>query len=281
MPVGSCTREVEQVGADRAASDAAVAAPGLLRCCRRSAAHDATTRSGVLVIPLPQSRLAPLRRLAAKLRNRLRDLLTRSNPDQRAKRRIDREFDSRFGVDTGGTTYLSGLKIDSPRRRHGVNHWAMDPGEMDAALASLDIDHARFTFVDFGAGKGRAMLMASVLPFQRILGVEFAPELHRQAVDNIRRWKHPGQRCRNLESVCMDAATYELPDEPLVVFLYNPFGAEVMREVANNVVNSLRKRPRELYVLYANPFQAEAWLQAGFVEKARGDTFALFVLKPQ
>lgn len=227
--------------------------------------------------PLPQSRLASLRRLFARLRNRFRDLLTRNSPEQLAKRQIDREFDSRFGVDTGGVTYLSGLEIDSHRRRHGVNHWAMDPGEMQAALASLAIDHARFTFVDFGSGKGRAMLMASLLPFRRIVGIEFAPELHRQAKDNIRRFQHPGQRCHNLESVCMDAASYELPDEPLVVFLYNPFGAEVMREVAHNVVESLRKRPRELYVLYANPFQADAWLQAGFVEKVRGSTFALFV----
>ncbi len=46
------------------------------------------------------------------------------------------------------------------------------------AFARLDIDFEKFTFVDLGAGKGRIMLLASNFPFQRVLGVEFVPELH-------------------------------------------------------------------------------------------------------
>jgi predicted RNA methylase len=157
----------------------------------------------------------------------------------------------------------------------------MDPGEMEAALASLAIEHGRFTFVDLGSGKGRALLMAALLPFRRIIGVEFAPALHRQSLENVRRFVHEEQRCRDIEPLCMDAATFEFPEEPLVIFMYNPFGPEVMREVVGRVLDSLRRAPRELYVLYANPFHADLWTEAGFVESARGDAFVLLMPPPR
>ncbi len=47
-----------------------------------------------------------------------------------------------------------------------------------------------FTFIDLGSGKGRVLLMASEYPFQKIIGVEFMPELHRAAQKNIAGYSH-------------------------------------------------------------------------------------------
>jgi predicted RNA methylase len=217
-----------------------------------------------------------LRRTAKRSRDALRDYLESQRDWRRKKRVVDREFDARHGVDTGGVTRLSGLRIPSQRLKYAVSHIAMDPAEMQAALDALELDHARFTFVDLGAGKGRALLIASLLPFKRIVGVEFAPELAEVAARNVQRFRAAGQRCRQLEVVCHDAASYELPSGPLVIFMYNPFGPEVMREVVAHVLAALRREPRELYVLYANPFHAEPWTTAGFRELSRGPTFVLF-----
>lgn len=56
------------------------------------------------------------------------------------------------------------------------------------------------------------------------------------------------------EIVHADAADYRFPLDNLVVYLYNPFGPDVLRPV----LHSLREisRRREVYVLYLNPKNA-------------------------
>ena len=58
-----------------------------------------------------------------------------------------------------------------------VFKWAL------AAVAEEDI--GRMSFVDYGAGKGRVMLLASQYPFTQVGGIEFAEELHDNATMNI------------------------------------------------------------------------------------------------
>ena len=191
------------------------------------------------------------------------------------KLEVDRRFDARFAVETGGVTHLSALHITGNNRRLGVDHIASDPDELEQALDSLPGDLKGLTFVDLGSGKGRAVLLASQRPFRRIVGVEFARELHEAARANLARFPRSGQRCERIELVCADAANYELPHEDLVIFMYNPFGLEVMRTIAARARESLRAHPRRVYVLYTNPFYAEAWTALGFEPLAGGDNFAL------
>ena len=55
---------------------------------------------------------------------------------------------------------------------------AIEPARFRKVLASLQIAFHDYTFIDFGSGKGRALLLASEFPFKRIIGLEFSPELH-------------------------------------------------------------------------------------------------------
>jgi tRNA1(Val) A37 N6-methylase TrmN6 len=194
----------------------------------------------------------------------------------RKKLEVDRRFDAQFAVKTGGVTSLSALHITGNNRRFGVNHIASDPDEFESALDSLPPDLEGLTFVDLGSGKGRAVLLASRRPFRRIVGVEFAQELHEAARANLARFPRSAQRCQRIELVCADAAGYQLPDEDLVIFMYNPFALEVMRTIAARARDSLRARPRRMYVLYTNPFHSEAWTALGFQLLARRGNFALF-----
>ena len=52
-------------------------------------------------------------------------------------------------------------------------------------MGKLDVDHREFSFVDYGSGKGRVLMLAAAYPFRRILGVEFSESLDRVARDNI------------------------------------------------------------------------------------------------
>ncbi len=127
-----------------------------------------------------------------------------------------------------------------------------------AALRDLPIgDYAQYTFVDVGSGKGRMLFVAAEYPFRRVVGVEFATDLHEQALANIARYRYAGQRCRDIASVHADAAEFEFPDGNLVVYLFNPFGPEVMGRMLANLERSIERRPRHVVVVMLWPENAE------------------------
>jgi hypothetical protein len=67
------------------------------------------------------------------------------------------------------------------------------------------------------------------------------------------------QRCREIEVLNTDATHVELPLEPLVLYLYNPFTEVVMRRFVQHVANSLRAHPRRCTVVYRVPECAVVW----------------------
>ena len=121
-------------------------------------------------------------------------------------------------------------------------------------MARLPIqNHAEYTFVDLGSGKGRMLFLAAEYPFRKIQGVEFALQLHQQAERNISRYRHARQRCTDLESTNLDASEYIFPDGKLVLYLFNPFGPEVFKKVLINLGKSLAQHPRHVIVVIVNP----------------------------
>lgn len=105
--------------------------------------------------------------------------------------------------------------------------------------------------VDFGSGAGRAVLVASLFPFRRVVGVERQASLYELAMDNLAHFR---PRCQApVLFICGDAREYRLPDDVTVVFFYNPFGGETFRKVMAGVLASVDRAPRRLRVIYINP----------------------------
>jgi hypothetical protein len=163
------------------------------------------------------------------------------------------EFDAQHGIETSQRVHLTDLKIDSPNWIYADGYWPTPPDIFQDALSGLSIRHEDFTFIDFGSGKGRVLLMASEFPFRKIIGVEFASELNAVAQQNILRYKSATQKCRDVTSVCADFTQFAIPFDPLFVFLYNPSSQEITSSLARNIAESLREHPRELWVFYVTP----------------------------
>jgi SAM-dependent methyltransferase len=178
------------------------------------------------------------------------DFLRDSTPERRRGRYGDMDYDWEHRVDTtsgtvGWRTRLLGL-FHSP-------YQPTEPALFHEMLASLPIEFEHFTFVDLGSGKGRTLLLASDYPFRKILGVEIVPALHQIAQENLAKYKSESQQCAALEAMCCDAADFPFPDEPLVVYLFNPVAEAGLRRVVLNLEASLRAQPRPVFVLYHNP----------------------------
>ncbi|MFZ3091292.1 MAG: class I SAM-dependent methyltransferase [Nitrospirota bacterium] len=187
------------------------------------------------------------------------------------QKKADMEFDSKYGVNTAGIIPISNLNIKSNNWIHSSKYQAIPYVDFGSLLEPFDLPYEDFIFVDLGSGKGRAILMASSLPFKKIVGVEFSKELASIAEDNLSRYSEDLMNCKNIEMICMDATKYIFPEDPLVLYLYNPFDTPVMAHVVNNIAESFQKKPRRIVVLYFTPQSAcvEFWDNVKFLEKVK------------
>jgi SAM-dependent methyltransferase len=126
-------------------------------------------------------------------------------------------------------------------------------------------------FIDFGCGKGRVVFQAAMYPFRRVIGVELVPDLADIARDNIRR-ALPKLRCKHVEIVTADVVNYEVPDDVTFVYFFDPFHGEIFSAVVQKLLASLRRRPRELTIIYFDPAEEQILLAAGakLVKTTRG-----------
>ena len=174
----------------------------------------------------------------------------------RAFRRSDGEtsaFDTEFGSETARIREVGSLDIDSVNVRHAVRYQP-SPHDLAAELiGGLEIDHQRFAFIDFGAGKGRVLMIAAGWPFDAVFGVEFSQELCVVARSNIERLSGARRAARHIECRYQDATHFEVPDAPLVCYFHNPFDEVVVRSVVQRLLASLDQRPRDMYVIYVHP----------------------------
>jgi hypothetical protein len=157
-------------------------------------------------------------------------------------------FDATRNVQTRGYVPLDGLTVRGEAK--GFDYlptFAQVAGKILRQLPSLD--YSSYSFVDFGSGKGRMLLVAAEYPFRQIQGIEFATELHECAKENIRRYRCRRQKCANIESLNLNAMDYHFPDQNLVLYFFNPFGRAVMEAVLGRLDASLRDYPRDVFVV--------------------------------
>lgn len=202
-----------------------------------------------------------------------------STPERLRSRFGDADYDWDYRVNT--TSGAVGWRD----RLLGVFHSAYQPtehaafGEMIDALAQQDnFDFREFTFVDLGSGKGRTLLMASDYPFLRVLGVELLPSLHEIARENLAKYHSASQKCYALESICADATALPLPEEPLVIYLFNPFPESGVRRALATLEKSLDENLRPVYVIYHNPQHESVLMESGRLKRISGShQYSIFV----
>ena len=189
---------------------------------------------------------------------------------------IRHPFDLECGVRTSGL--VAGRHLASGRRndRHITAYYAVAPSVFHGMivrwrrcrpLAPID----QYTFIDLGAGMGRAMLLASGYPFRLVIGVEMHPTLARIARENLSYWRAAEKTQVPMRMFCRDASAFPLPAGPCVVFLFNPFGAPVLRRLLRAWKQTLADRPRQLDILYVNNEQERVLRrEPGFERLFRG-----------
>jgi len=164
-----------------------------------------------------------------------------------------------WGTETARVADLDDLGVDAPGRvRYEPSGWL----DLRRILPPRDVGRSD-VFLDLGCGKGRVVLQAAGYRFRRVVGVELSPELCDVARANIAA-RRDRLRCRDVVLQVADAATFEIPDDVTVIYLYNPFRGDVFAAAVEHIAASLRRAPRRLRVIYRTPLEEEVLLAGGF-----------------
>jgi SAM-dependent methyltransferase len=179
-------------------------------------------------------------------------------------------FDAQHGTDTGG--YLTPQEVAAGREHDALNYGysAIAPSVFREALArwrdtlrSAARRLSAYTFVDIGAGKGRALLLAAETPFRKVVGVERNEELARIARRNVAGWSSAARPRAKIRVMQADALDFRWPRTPLLVYLYNPFACELVEQLAARLAAAAASASGLADLLYVNPACADALSRQG------------------
>jgi len=172
-------------------------------------------------------------------------------------------FDAAHGVETGGLIPAGDLVTGHTSDEHVTAYYGVAPSIL-RELVNLWLDTApayaigQYNFVDIGAGKGRAILVASELGFRQVVGVELNPAIADVAQRNVDHWvasraaDETAARIAPIRLLEQDALEFAFPPGPAVVFLFHPFEAPLMRSLLKRLETQFAKRPGDLDILYVN-----------------------------
>jgi SAM-dependent methyltransferase len=194
-------------------------------------------------------------------------------------------FDEEFGMRTSGLVAGRNLKSDHRNARHVTAYFGVAPSVLTRLISrwrKLDpvTPISATTFVDLGAGMGRAVLLASAFPFKAVYGVELHETLVRIARKNVRAWQASGRGKSPIWIAHGDAVEFAMPAGPALVFLFNPFGAPVLRRLLKKWRSERMTQPLDL--IYVNNEQEHVLqsdpgcrrLFAGKVPRSKADAIA-------
>lgn len=109
------------------------------------------------------------------------------------------------------------------------------------AIRPYIVANTRSAFIDYGAGLGRVTALAARLPFRRVIGVEFDPDLAARGNANLRIAR---RLIAQAHIICADATTLEVPPDAGVFFFCNPFTGPILSAVLDRVRHSLAAHHR-------------------------------------
>ena len=179
-------------------------------------------------------------------------------------------FDQAHGVDTSGLVPAKHLTTGHAHDEHVTAYYGVAPSILRALIAhwrETVPPHpiSSYTFLDIGCGKGRALLVASELPFRRIIGIELNPKLAAVARTNADSWicSHSADPTAPLlapiEILEQDALELTLPTTPTLLFLFHPFEAPLLRKLLRRIESQVAEHAKlvqhstpVLDILYVN-----------------------------
>lgn len=105
------------------------------------------------------------------------------------------------------------------------------------------------SFLDYGSGKGKALILASEAGFDSITGIELSSELVEISKVNVQKYARKLKKKINIDIINGDATKYDELDNYNVFFFNNSFGGNpseerIIAKVLKKIESSLNNKPK-------------------------------------
>lgn len=132
-----------------------------------------------------------------------------------------------------------------------------DHSAIDRVFEDIKMLPCEKNFMDIGCGKGQILLMAAMSEMDKIGGVEWNADIAGICRNNLRELNV------SADIITGDATEYQEIDGYSIFFLYNPFGEKGVRKIIHNICESRKRRNRDIFLVYGNPFYHKAIVESG------------------
>jgi SAM-dependent methyltransferase len=171
----------------------------------------------------------------------------------------------KYKLNTTGIKAMKNLKRGGAAAAQSKEYMPSNYVLLEKALAERNRYPHNKTFLDIGCGKGRTLFVAAHFGFEQISGVEFFEpyccELEKKIAE-----KKSSLPSASLSVICADAASYHIPDAVETILFNNPFSEVIMKKVVQQILKSLRRTKRDLFIIYISPVDKQLFIDAGFKE---------------
>ena len=155
------------------------------------------------------------------------------------------------------------LDVPELARKDAVQYQGADPKLVRQLFSMLPPEELEATFVDYGCGKGRVLMLAAQHGFKKLIGVEFSPELSLICSRNLgRASSHLANAQISVSNI--DAALFIPPDGPLLAFFYNPFSGATLAAVVQKLRTKALQSADPVTIVYVNPRNLDVFSDHGF-----------------
>jgi SAM-dependent methyltransferase len=159
-------------------------------------------------------------------------------------------FDRKYRVRTSGIVRLASTSFEPSRLRDATQYGPVNGWALRRLLKDLNLPR-QLHFVDLGCGLGRACLLAAEYGFEKVTGVELAPELCAGARENVATCRPPSGTLSPITILQMDVLDYcDLTGDD-VFFMYRPFSGEFLGRVLSQLAGRARRKQKVLTIIYS------------------------------
>lgn len=170
------------------------------------------------------------------------------------------KFDKAYNISTSGEIGRELLgALDKNSLSHAAYYQAIPMEYLNILFDLLQNDSPENHFIDIGCGKGRACFYACQ-KYKHVTGIDFSPKLIADAQKNLQVFS--GAIKGEIKFELRDASLFDLPDEPSLVYLYNPFDEYILRKfITRNMGHFLKHKSR---IAYVNDVCHDLLIKCGF-----------------
>ena len=165
---------------------------------------------------------------------------------------FDRCFDLKYGIETSAHVHLENLDFNDEQKEQSYWYEGTYVVQLRKLFNHLQIPKEKI-FIDIGSGKGRVLLIAAEYGFKKINGLELSSKLCEIAKKNVSIFMRKKSFSSDIEIINDNALHYNFTDKEDIIFLYSPFGEQILEQLIVNLKNSLKQSKRSIKIIYVNP----------------------------